>query len=89
MNNNKKLSTKWQDDTALQRFTLIAPIGRTVEISYDPAAPEVITVYHSGTEPFQATPLTIGAYCDQKPPLASSMESIEPETSRFLDALEI
>ena len=69
--------------------TKAALIGRTVEISYDPAAPEVITVYHSGTEPFQAVPLTIGAYCDQRPPLAPSMESIEPETSRFLDALEI
>ena len=64
-------------------------IGRTVEIAYDPSAPEVITVYHSGIEPFQANPLKIDAYCDQKPSLPPSMESIEPETSRFLDALEI
>ena len=26
MNENKKLSTKWQDDTALQRFQIIAPL---------------------------------------------------------------
>lgn len=26
MNENKKLSTKWQDNTALQRFQIIAPL---------------------------------------------------------------
>ena len=68
--------------------TRTALIGHTVEISYDPAAPEIITVFHRGMDSFQASPLKIGSYCDQKQPLPLSMEHIEPETSRFLDALE-
>ena len=63
-------------------------IGFTVEISYDPAAPEVLTVTHPGMKPFQAKPLVIRGYCDQKPALPVSMQAVEPETSRFLDALE-
>ena len=63
-------------------------IGFTVEISYDPTSPEIITVSYPGIEPFQAKPLAIGEYCDQKPALPVSMLAVEPETSRFLDALE-
>ena len=63
-------------------------IGFTVEISYDPSAPEIITVSYPGMVPFQAKPLRLGEYCDRKPPLPVSMLAIEPETSRFLDALE-
>lgn len=68
--------------------TKAALIGRTVEISYDPSAPEIITVYHKGMEPFRAKPLAIGSYCDPKEPLPPGMAELEPETSRFLDALE-
>lgn len=63
-------------------------IGFTVEIAYDPVSPEIITVNHPGIEPFRAKPLTMGEYCDRKPALPVSMQSVEPETSRFLDALE-
>lgn len=63
-------------------------IGRTVEISYDPSAPDIITVHHEGMEPFQASPLNIGSYCDQKQPLPPAVQTVDPETSRFLDALE-
>ena len=63
-------------------------IGFTVEISYDPASPEILTVNYPGTEPFQAVPLKIGEYCSKKPELPVSMQPAEPETSRFLDALE-
>ena len=63
-------------------------IGFTVEISYDPMVPETVTVNYPGIIPFQAKPLEIGAYCDQKPSLPASMQPVEPETSRFLDALE-
>ena len=63
-------------------------IGFQVEISYDPSAPEVITVHYPGLEAFQAKPLQINEYCDQKLELPASMQVIEPETSRFLDALE-
>ena len=63
-------------------------IGFTVEIAYDPSSPEIITVHYPGIEPFKAAPLEIGEYCDQNPALPASMLAVEPETSRFLDALE-
>ncbi len=63
-------------------------IGHTVEISYDPAAPEIITVSYQGYESFTANPLTIGSYCDNKPALPAGMQEQETDTSRFLDALE-
>lgn len=63
-------------------------IGHTVEIAYDPAAPEIITVSSPGLKPFQAKPLQIGAYCDPKQPLPPHIRETEPETSRFLNALE-
>lgn len=63
-------------------------IGKTVEIAYDPSAPEIITISSEGLESFQAKPLKIGEYCDQRQPLPPQMKKAEPETSRFLDALE-
>lgn len=63
-------------------------IGHTVEISYDPASPEQITVSYRGMEPFTAVPLKIGPYCDKSPALPASMQEQTPTTSRFLDALE-
>lgn len=64
-------------------------IGHTVEISYDPAASEQITVSYQGMEPFTTVPLTIGSYCDKRPALPVSMQEQTPTTSRFLDALEV
>lgn len=61
-------------------------IEKTVEIAYDPAVPETIT--SEGLESFQAKPLKLGEYCDQRQPLPPQMKAAEPETSRFLDALE-
>ena len=63
-------------------------IGYKVGISYDPAAPEVLTITYPGYEPFTARPLKIGAYCDKNPTLPVSMREQKPSTSRFLDALE-
>lgn len=71
-----------------QYETKASLIGFVVEIAYDPAAPEIITVHYPGIEPFKAAPLKISEYCDQKPALPVSMLAVEPETSRFLDALE-
>lgn len=65
-----------------------ALIGYTVEISYDPNAQEVITVSYPGFEPFSATPIKIGEYCDKRPTLPAAMQEQKPTTSRFLDALE-
>lgn len=63
-------------------------IGHTVQISYDPAAPETITVSYPGYAPFTARPVKIGGYCDKNPSLPVGMQNQQPETSRFLDALE-
>lgn len=65
-----------------------ALIGFKVEISYDPAAPETITVHYPGMEPFTAEPLKIGAFCDKSPSLPASMLEREAESSRMLSALE-
>lgn len=64
-------------------------IGCTVEISYDPNVPEVITVSYPGYEPFPASLIKIGEYCDRRPTLPASMQQQQPTTSRFLDALEV
>ena len=63
-------------------------IGYKVGISYDPAAPEKITVTHPTTGAFTAEPLKIGSFCDKSPTLPVSMQEAKPETSRYLDALE-
>ena len=61
-------------------------IGYKVEISYDPAAPETITVSYPGYEPFTTQPVRIGEFCDKNPTLPAAMQEQTPTTSRFLDA---
>ena len=62
-----------------QRYeTKPALIGYTVEISYDPANPEIITISHPGFEAFQAMPVKIGAYCDKKAMLPAAMQEQKP-----------
>ena len=63
-------------------------VGFKVEISYDPSAPETITVHYPGMEPFTAQPVKIGAFCDKNPTLPASMQETVPESSRFLNVLE-
>ena len=63
-------------------------IGFDVEISYDPAAPEIVTIRHPGMVPFTARPVRIGEFCDKKPSLPISMQAQEASSSRLLDALE-
>lgn len=65
-----------------------ALIGFYVEISYDPAAPETITVHYPGMASFEAKPLKIGSYCDKNPTLPISMQEQPAESSRMLDGLE-
>ena len=65
-----------------------ALIGCRVNISYDPAAPEIVTVSYPGVDPFEAKPLDIGSYCDKVPTLPLSMQEAEVKTSRLLDALK-
>ncbi len=63
-------------------------IGFEVEISYDPASPETLTVRYPGMEPFAARPVKIGEFCDKTPALPASMQSSDPASSRMLDVLE-
>ena len=65
-----------------------ALIGFEVEISYDPATPEIVTVHHPGMEPFEARHLKIGSYCDKTPTLPISMQEAPAASSRLLDGLE-
>ena len=62
--------------------------GKTVEIAYDPMAPETITVTCEGTAPITARPLAIPEFCDKSPVRPSCMQEEKPETSRFLDGLK-
>ena len=72
----------------LQYETKTSLIGFKVEIAYDPNAPETITVSYPGIEPFKAVPLEIGSQCDVSEPVPATLLPVEPETSRFLNALE-
>lgn len=65
-----------------------ALIGAKVEVAYDPAHLDAVTVHYPGITPIQAKRLTIGEYCDPKPTVPASMLPVEPQTSRMLDVLE-
>ena len=69
-------------------LTSTSLIGTTVEIAYDPMHPEELTVSYPGMQPFTAKPLEIGEYCSPKPEIPASMLPVEPESSRFLAALQ-
>lgn len=66
----------------------ISLAGKTVEIAYDPMAPETITVTCEGTAPITARPLAIPEFCDRTEERPSCMQDEMPETSRFLDGLK-
>ena len=59
-----------------------------MEIAYDPLAAETLTVSYPGIPSFTAKPLQIGEYCSQKPVIPVGMLPVEPESSRFLAALQ-
>lgn len=63
-------------------------IGASVEISYDPLKPDIITVSYPGIPPFQASPLQMPEYCDPRPSIPESLLPAEPECSRFLEGLK-
>lgn len=63
-------------------------IGCRVEISYDPMAPETITVHYPGIEAFTAEPVKIGPFCSRRPAIPISMQETGAESSRFLEVLE-
>jgi len=62
-------------------------IGAKVTVAYDPMDIDTITVSYPGIESFKTHPVYMGSFCDAKPEIPQCMLPIEPETSRFLDAL--
>lgn len=67
----------------------VALIGAKVEIAFDPMATEILTVHYKDMLPFDIKPLQIGEFVSgSKPQLPEHMLPIEPERSRFLDAIE-
>jgi len=68
--------------------TSLSLIGAEVEIAYDPMSTETLTVSYLGIPSFTTRPLQIGEYCAQKPAISVSMLPVEPESFRFLAALQ-
>ncbi len=65
-----------------------ALIGAKVNVSYDPMAPETLTIRYPGMDLMTVHPVVIGEYCDPKPAVPASMLPAEPQTSRLLDVIE-
>jgi len=63
-------------------------IGAEVEIAYDPAHTQELTVSYNGIEPFRAKPLVIGEWASRKADKPVALLSSDPEYSRFLAGLE-
>lgn len=66
----------------------VALIGAKVEIAFDPMATDILTVHYKDMKPFDVKPLVIGEFCTgSKPQLPEHMLPVEPDSSRFLDAI--
>lgn len=67
----------------------VALIGTKVEIAFDPMATEILTVHYKDMKPFDVCPLAIGEFVTgSKPQLPEHMLPVEPDGSRFLNAIE-
>ena len=62
-------------------------VGRTVDVVYDPADLQTLTVEHAGTS-VKVHELTIGEHTGPRPQLPKSMLPALPQTSRLLDEKE-
>lgn len=65
----------------------IAYAGMKVQIAYDPLNTQTIEVRHGKFDVVKAHPVKIGSYV-KKDPEKKTFADVNPETSRFLDALE-
>jgi transposase InsO family protein len=64
-------------------------VGRTVDVVYDPANIETLTIEHKQTgASFQVKELKIGPHSGPRPKLPKSMSTALPQTSRLLDEKE-
>ena len=66
----------------------IAYIGRTIDIRFDPSWTDEVEVLPGQSQPFLAKKLQIGPNCVTRPELPEHMQTIEPQSSRMLDALK-
>ena len=65
----------------------ITYIGQHVDIIYDPANTEKITIQHTPSNSrFEAKELVIGEHTGPRPKTPEFMTSLKPETSRLLSA---
>ena len=62
-------------------------VGARVTISFDPMRTQALTVSYLDLPPFQVHEMVIGEFCAHSPKLPAHMLPIEPDRSRFLDAL--
>jgi lysine/ornithine N-monooxygenase len=63
-------------------------IGRQVDIVYDPADLEELTIEYEGHSPWKARKLVIGEKAGKRPALPSHFQSHEDDSSRLLKAAE-
>jgi len=61
-------------------------IGCTVDVIYDPADTEELTIEYEGYAPWKAKQLVIGEKVGRRPKLPESMQPLPAESSRLLDA---
>jgi transposase InsO family protein len=63
-------------------------IGQTLEFRFDVAHTGFVELLIAGQEPIVANKLEISQNCGTKPDLPEHMQGIEPDSSRFIDALK-
>lgn len=63
-------------------------IGAQVEISYDPMVNDRLSVNYRDMPAFEVKPLQIGEFCNTSSGMPDHLLPTDPQTSRFLDALE-
>ncbi|WP_462409391.1 DDE-type integrase/transposase/recombinase [Neobacillus sp. Marseille-QA0830] len=63
-------------------------IGRQVDVVYDPADLEELTIEYEGYNPWRAKKLVIGEKSGKRPTLPSHLQTIEVDSSRLLKAAE-
>ncbi|WP_251028418.1 hypothetical protein [Bacillus sp. ISL-18] len=63
-------------------------IGRQVDVVYDPADLEELTIEYEGYSPWRAKKLVIGGRSGKRPTLPSDLQASKADSSRLLKAAE-
>jgi len=61
-------------------------VGKRVDVVFDAADTQVVTIECPGLAPCSAKPLQIQSHSGQRPALPERMQALEPKSSRLLDA---